>query len=66
MLDYLAGYLLGTLETSLSGLRTRNDLNIVRSNGSEDSAVIVNILDSKQQFFGVNFSWFNDEKSKLL
>ena len=36
--------LLGTLETSLRGLSTRNDLKMVRSKGKEDSAVIVTNL----------------------
>jgi hypothetical protein len=36
--------LLGTFETSLSGLSTLNDLKIVKSKGSEDSAVMVKSL----------------------
>ena len=36
--------LLGTLETSLSGLSTRNDLRMVRAKGNEESATIVTRL----------------------
>ena len=37
-------HLLGTFETNLSGRKTRNDLKMVKSNGIDDSAVIVNSL----------------------
>ena len=36
--------LLGTLDTNLSGLSTRNDLRMVRSKGNEESATIVTRL----------------------
>ena len=36
--------LLGTFDTSLSGRRTRNERKIVKSKGSDDSAVIVTNL----------------------
>lgn len=42
--DYDDDGLLGTLETNLSGRSTRNERKIVKSNGSEDSAVIVTNL----------------------
>jgi len=50
-------HLLGTLDTSLRGLRTRKDLKIVRSKGSEDSAVIVNILNKYGDCFKENNSF---------